>query len=343
VGTALLMLGCSESVTLSLSQPKIACLDGIDPADILSDCQNIVREQTMNSSTNKFETLLLLIIGLLLVVIFYVYMRSDIELYEVYNVPIQPIELSVEPGMVAEGERLSRVRGCFWCHGQLLEGQQYFAEADKGLIAVAPNLTRKVREYTPSEFARAVRHGIKKDGTSVQPAMPSFAFYNMSDADIGAIITYIRSLPLQEGFEGEFRLLPVGWFRWVDGQFPPNAADLIDHVAARPDPSLDGSPVDRGRYLAESICTECHGDNGRIRVPNSPDLIVAAAYSREDFYRLIRTGVPLGGRKIDYHMVDVSKYRYTELRNDEVDALYAYFRSLAGLPAELPLLNNPGS
>ena len=37
----------------------------------------------------------------------------------------------------------------------------------------------------------------------------------------------------------------------------------------------------RGRYLAESICTECHGDNGRLRVPGSPDLIVASAYTRE--------------------------------------------------------------
>jgi len=288
----------------------------------------------MKSSASKFEVFLLLVIGLLLVVIFYAYFRSDQELFSVYDVPIEPIALAGGPAVVAEGERLARVRGCFWCHGQFLEGQQYFAEADKGLIAIAPNLTRKVRDYTPAEFARALRHGVKKDGTSVQPAMPSFAFYNMSDADIGAIITYIQSLPVKEGVEGEFRLMPVGWFRWIAGQFPPNAAELIDHSAPRPDPALNGSMTDRGRYLAESICTECHGDNGRIRVPNSPDLIVAAAYSYKDFYRLIRTGVPVGDRKIDYHMVDASKYRYTELRDEEVDALHAYFLSLAEMPPE---------
>ena len=288
----------------------------------------------MKPSANKFEIFLLLLIGLMFAIVIFVYVRSEAELYKVYDVPAEPVEVPAGPEAVVEGERLARIRGCFWCHGQSLEGQKYFAEADRGLIAVAPNLTRKVREYTPSEFARAVRHGIKIDGTSVQPAMPAFAYYNMSDADIGLLIAYIQSLPLQDGFEGEFRLMPVGWFRWVAGRFPPNAADLIDHTAARPDPAVNGSEVDRGRYLAESICTECHGDNGRLRVPGSPDLIVAAAYSREDFYRLIRAGEPVGERKIDYHMVDASKYRYTEFRDDEVEALYAYFRSLAGLPPD---------
>ena len=288
----------------------------------------------MNSSANKFEVVLLVVIGLVLALTFYVYMRSDMELHKVYDVAVEPIEMPTGPGVVAEGERLARIRGCFWCHGQFLEGQKYFAEADKGLIAIAPNLTSKVREYTPAEFARAVRHGVKGDGTSVQPAMPSFAFYNMSDADMGAIIAYIQSLPVQEGFQGEFRLMPIGWFRWITGRFPPNAAELIDHTAARPDPALNGGLTERGRYLAESICTECHGDNGRIRVPNTPDLVVSAAYTREDFQRLMRTGAPLGERKIDYHMVDVSKYRYIELRDDEIDALHAYFRSMVGLPPE---------
>ncbi len=42
----------------------------------------------------------------------------------------------------------------------------------------------------------------------------------------------------------------------------------------------------------------------------------------------MRTGVPLGERKIDYHMVDVSKYRYIYMTDAEIDALYAYFRSM---------------
>lgn len=268
----------------------------------------------------------------MLAVLLAAYIMATGELRQHYEVPATAIEVPAGEAAIAEGERLEKVRGCFWCHGPGLEGQLYFARADRGLIVVAPDLRRKIREYSSAEFARAVRHGIRPDGTSVQPAMPSFAYYNMSDADLGLIMAYIASLPQQDGLQGQFRLLPVGWFRWLAGALPPNAAELIDHTAARPDPAVDGDPTARGRYLAESICTECHGDNGRLRVPGTPDLLIGAAYTREDFFRLMRTGEPTGGRNIDYHMVDASKYRYVHLHDEEVEALYQYVRSL---PTEL--------
>jgi mono/diheme cytochrome c family protein len=281
-------------------------------------------------STHKYnwEVLLLVTVGAILAVILYLFGSAYSELNRQYDVPLKPLELSSGPETVAEGERLARIRGCFWCHGPALGGQKYFANPYMGIIAIAPDLTRVVHESSPAEFARTVRHGVKPDGTSLQPAMPAFAYYNMSDADIAAIIAYIRSLPEQDGLRGRFDLLPVGWYRRAAGKLPPNVADLIDHSAARPNPALDGSAIDRGRYLAESICTECHGDNGRMRVPISPDLHIAAAYSKDEFFRLMRTGVPLGERKIDYHMVDVSKYRYLAMSDAEIGALYAYFRSL---------------
>ncbi len=35
---------------------------------------------------------------------------------------------------------------------------------------------------------------------------------------------------------------------------------------------------------------------------------------------------PFGEREIDHHMVEVAKYRYAnQLKDDEIDALYAYF------------------
>jgi mono/diheme cytochrome c family protein len=282
----------------------------------------------MKSSSYRLEWLLLIATGLALVIILWAYLVAESDMQQQFDVPLEAIEIPAGAAAIAEGERLATIRGCFWCHGKSLEGQQYFADEKRGIIAIAPDLTRKLREYTPAEFARAVRHGVKNDGTSVQPAMPSFAFYNMSNADMGEIIAYIQSLPEQNGFTGQFRLLPVGWFRMAADKLPPAAALLIDHNAPRPDPAVNGDQVERGRYLAESICTECHGDNGRLRVPNTPDLQIAAAYTRDDFFRLMRTGAPVGDRKIDYHMVDVSKYRYTRLTDDEVDALHAYFRAM---------------
>jgi mono/diheme cytochrome c family protein len=290
------------------------------------------QEDIMKTAANRLEWLLLIAAGAVLAVILFLYANARAGLAERYDAPLAAIDLPVGPEAmneaINEGERLATVRGCFWCHGASLEGQQYFADAAKGLIVVAPDLTRKVREYSTDEFARAVRHGVKPDGTSLQPAMPAFAYYNMSNEDMALIIAYIHSLPEQNGLAGEFRLLPVGWLRWTLGQLPPNVATLINHTAPRPDPALAGPAVLRGRYLAESICTECHGDTGRIRVPGTPDLEISAAYSYEDFVRLMRTGTPMDDRKIDYHMVDAGKYRYVRLTDDEVDALYAYFQSM---------------
>lgn len=281
---------------------------------------------------NRIEIAMLVIAAIALLALFGAYWFATSQLNQVYDVAAEPITIPAGAAAIEEGERLARVRGCFWCHGPALLGKLYFAEANKGVIVAAPNLTQKIREYTPAEFARAVRHGIRPDGTSVQPAMPAFAFYSMSDQDIGAIMSYIASLPADEGINDNFRLLPVGWFRWLAGRLPPNAAELIDHAAVRPDPAINGDPVARGRYLAESICTECHSDNGRLRVPNTPDLTIAANYSRDDFFHLLRTGEALGKRPIDHHMVEVAKYRYGHLHNEEIDALYRYARSLIESP-----------
>jgi mono/diheme cytochrome c family protein len=167
--------------------------------------------------------------------------------------------------------------------------------------------------------------------------MPASAFYNMSDADIGAIIAYIKILPRKPGYKGEFRLLPVGWFRWFAGKFTPPVAELIDHTAPRLDPGVAGDPVTRGRYLAASICETCHSDAGRLHFPGTPDLAVAAAYTREDFSRLLRTGVAPGGPTLNYEMQDSAVNRFVRLDDDddEVDALYAYLSERASQPAAL--------
>lgn len=269
----------------------------------------------------------MLLTGLALLLTAYAYLQTRAGLARQYSVPLQPIELQEGSQVVAEGERQARIRGCFWCHGDKLQGRKYFVNPNRGVIYYSPNLTERVRTYTPSEFSRAVRHGIRADGTSVQPAMPSFALYNMSDADMAAIISYISSQPPVEGFAGEFRLLPVGWFRWVAGAFSPVAAELIDHSAERPDPAVNGSAEDRGRYLVVSVCEGCHSDNGRLHFPMSPDLAVSLAYDRDELVRLLRTGESVSGRELNYDMAGAARERFRYFSDAEIDAIYAYLRA----------------
>lgn len=84
-----------------------------------------------------------------------------------------------------------------------------------------------------------------------------------------------------------------------------------------------------GRYVSSVTCEECHGSSlsgdmaGAVK---TPDLIVAGAYTRAEFERLIMTGVPVGGRKLNPMMSGVAKTRFAP---HERDALYAYLKARA--------------
>jgi mono/diheme cytochrome c family protein len=281
----------------------------------------------MDRLINYLEKIVGAFVVVVLVSALVIYAISEYRLDKVYDIPLASINVVTNDDAIAEGERQARLRGCFWCHGEQLQGQEYFVRADRGIRMIAPNLTRKVLEYSDAELARAIRHGVKRDGTSVRPAMPSFAYYHLGDDDLGAIIAFIRSLPYQEGLHGEHHLWPIGRLRFAAGRLPPNMADLIDHNEPRI--VIEDAPeaIARGRYLANTLCVECHGP-GQVRVRIAPDLEIAASYTKKEFVRLLRTGIPVGEREIDRHMVEVAKYRYADqLTDDEIDALYAYFTS----------------
>jgi cytochrome c553 len=258
----------------------------------------------------------------------YIWWVSSANLAKTYAAPLLEVALSDDPEVLAEGERLAWTRGCFWCHGRQLQGAVYYIAGFKGVKLTAPNLTWKARDYTTAEFVRALRHGIRPDGTSLQPAMPSFAYYHLSDQDLTALMSYIKSLPVVDGIAGEWTYYPYGHIRYALGEFPPNTAELIDHAAPRVSADFEPGSAAHGEYLVKSTCEACHSDLGRYRVPVAPNLQIGKAYSEENLDRLLRTGIALGEREIDYQMVEVAQHRYIYLTSDEVTALYQYFKSM---------------
>jgi hypothetical protein len=61
----------------------------------------------------------------------------------------------------------------------------------------------------------------------------------------------------------------------------------------------------------------------------SPDLRVVAAYSADDFARLLRTGTAMGDRKLGM-MREVALDNLSHLTDAEIAALYEYLHTLAG-------------
>ena len=272
------------------------------------------------------------VLGVAVIAYAAVYVMSERILNRLYDVPAIAVTVPHDSAAVAEGERLARVRGCHGCHGAKLDGAVFLDEPNVARL-VAPNLTRVVPTYDDAELARLLVHGVRKDGSSVV-VMPSSMFYHLSDADVGAIIAHLRAAPLVDHDPGEREVRILGRVGLVTKQFNTESS-VIDHAAPRLGNTRaadDTSQVARGEYLARTSCTECHGPALRGD-PLTPSLARALDYPRDAFGRLLKTGVPRDGRDLTM-MDDVARERFSHLRDDEVDAIYAFLRTIA--PAPVP-------
>lgn len=244
------------------------------------------------------------IVGLVLVVLLVAgvataYFTSSSAQDETYDVEVEPVEVPDDPEAVAEGERLYQYRGCIDCHGE--DGGGKVVMDAPPIKMVGTNLTKRAQEYSSADFARAIRHGIDRDGKSLV-FMPSYEYYGLSDADLGRIIAYIRSLPPVERDPPKTEVRMLGRVLHTLGELPLLPAEKIDHDAPRPKAPEPGPTEAYGAYLASS-CTGCHGEGlsggpipgappEKVGVPGNltPHEQGLEGWTREDFFALMREG-----------------------------------------------------
>ncbi|MES2441920.1 MAG: c-type cytochrome [Pseudomonadota bacterium] len=241
--------------------------------------------------------------------------------------------IPTDPASIARGAHIARTRGCFGCHGKALEGEvfdeQPFHAAGR---TVAPNIGKLAKAVDPAALEAAIRQGIGHDGRALY-AMPSYNFVNLTDADTAALIAYLRAAPVKES------ALPAGYLGWKPRWEIATGNDAAIPVFIGQTPLLahkaDPRPEIRlGEYLAMTSCNECHGFGLRGDDPWSgedprrpPDLAGARGYARADFIKLMRTGVPVGGRKLRL-MDEVARGRFAHWTDEEVNSIYAYLAQL---------------
>lgn len=239
-----------------------------------------------------------------------------------------PSNFTADPAAadIEAGKRAALLRGCYrGCHGDEVGGGVFFDDPMFGYF-VAPDLSRAFAEMTDADIDRAVRQGIRRDGRSMT-LMPSASFHHLSDEDLNNITAFIRSFGPGDGPSIERRPGPALRFLMLRDLFLLQAERVERHA-----PWIDGSiPAEHalGRYLAVTICGECHGENLGGFMDFTPNLALTVAYSREDFGRLLREGVPIGDRELGL-MAEVAQARFSHFTEAEVDALYNYLVTLAG-------------
>lgn len=236
------------------------------------------------------------------------------------------VQIPTDAASIAEGRRLTMVHGCAGCHGASGQGNLLF---DEPLIAtiVAPNLTRSIRRLSTGDIVTAIRHGIHAETGRTMMVMPSQAFAPLSDADLGRILAFLRSLPPSTGLEGGVSIGPVGRLGLLAGQYK-TSLQLVEQASAPPEAADAEAAV--GRYLARTSCAQCHAaDLGGASHPEgvAPSLRIVAAYSPDAFAQLMRKGTGLGDRKLGV-MTGWAKAYFSNFTDAEVQALYRYLHDM---------------
>ena len=171
--------------------------------------------------------------------------------------------VAAEPSL-ERGEYLVRgPGGCGNCHTPLgpegplmdLELTGRVVEDIEPFRAVAPNLTPagRIAGWSDADLAKAIREGLRPDGTLIGPPMPFTMYRGLSDDDIASMVMFLRSLPAVESAEP----LPVSEYRIP---LPPAYGPPVESVSAPP----QGVTAEYGAYLAGPVahCMECHTPMG---------------------------------------------------------------------------------
>ena len=259
------------------------------------------------------------------------------RLGETYEVRAAPISIPADAPAEARGWPLLIVGlACSECHGVGLGGDFVADDLLFGRI-VAPNLTSGAggigATYTDADWVRALRHGVDRAGKPLF-LMPSVEFTKFSDADLGILIAYLKSLPSVDNELPSTTIGPLGRvISLLEADLIP--ARVIDHEAPRPAAPVPAASVEYGRYLGFT-CQICHGESlsggavfdsgpgeplARNLTPGGP----LQAWSEADFIGTLRTGVGPGGALDDEFMPWST---LGQMSDEELKAIWAWLQSL---------------
>jgi mono/diheme cytochrome c family protein len=257
----------------------------------------------------------------------------------IYHPPDNRIPIPSDSESIARGKHLvEAVAVCTICHGENLGGKLAFQDSFLGRGYTA-NLTSGRggvgRTYSDADWVRSIRYGVRPNGRGII-FMPSDYFNRITDADLGAMIAYLKSLApvdnertaVEINFAARM-LIDLGMFGDVV------RAARIDFHAARPP-----SPPDPGAYLvALGGCTFCHGPNltggqgPEPGAPGGPDLTASGPLSRwslADFVATMRNGVDPAGHPIKPKYMPWLGYR--NMTDDELRSIWLYLKTLPARP-----------
>lgn len=202
---------------------------------------------------------------------------------------------------------------------------------------ITPDATTGIGKWTDAQLAKAIREGIRPDGSLIGPPMPVEFYRHLADSDLAAIVAYLRAQPAVANAVGKsvYRI-----------PLPPNYGPPIAKPVPLP-PATD--KLRYGKYLADiGHCMDCHtprSPDGRLLTaqlgaggfpfPGPWGVSVARnltphdsglkGWSDAEIARAIRTGVRRDGTALKPPM---AYGWYANIGDADMAALNAYLRAL---------------
>jgi cytochrome c553 len=250
------------------------------------------------------------------------------------------------------GYLVNGIAACGNCHaafdakrqpipGKGLSGGDVFdAPVFKAYAAnITPDPETGIGKWTDAQLGKAIREGIRPDGSVIGPPMPIAFLRAMSDSDLAAIIAYLRAQPpVRNAVPKSAYKIPL----------PPNYGPPVANVQAPP----QSDPVKHGAYLVSlGHCMECHtpeikgqpdmsrmGSGGRafdgpwgqsLSRNLTPGPAGLSDWTDAEIERAVRTGVSRDGSALKPPMAYEA---YKNVNAEDMRAVIAYLRSLKPLP-----------
>ncbi|MEO8453356.1 MAG: cytochrome c [Gemmatimonadota bacterium] len=277
--------------------------------------------------------------------------KDDPDKVERIHVTAKPDAADPHARQLARGAYVVKAGGCLVCHTALGPNGPDFTNAGAGGLEMpdpvagtwrTPNITPDkasgIGSWTDDQIARAIREGTRPDGTQLYAIMP-FALYNrMTDADVKAVVAYLRTL------------------RPIERVVAPNKNLKIPQPTVPPPanaPDVTTDPVKHGEYLASMmVCGHCHmtpGEpdhlfgggldmtistlgTGKLYAPNiTPDKGTGiGAWSEENLYATLKTMVRPTGKAILPPM-SLLQAGWSQLEEADLRAVATYIHQLPAI------------
>jgi len=268
------------------------------------------------------------------------YVLSNRAMNADWDVTPVAVQLSTDSATLARGHHVAEIRGCLDCHNTDLAGRVFVdALPAMGLFA-GSNLTSGrggiAASYSDADWVRAIRDGVGPDGKTLV-FMPSYEFRPLGPEDLGALISYVKSVEPVDKDKVEPVLGPISRVLYMLGQFPLMAAEMVDHSDTAFDQPETGATVEYGAYLS-AACIGCHGPglSGGTIPGGDPSWPAAgnltphesgiSSWTLEGFHSFAQTGVTPDGRSLDPAVMPwVLLGAFTP---EEREALWLYLRTL---------------